>query len=391
MSEIFCRHFNGYKPCGLHDRCDRDCPKRDIPAVRICLVHLAAVGAVLRSTSLLPAIKRKYPSSHITWITQAPADRLLKTHPLIDRVYDLSFDSLLEIEGREFEIGFVVDKSLKAAGVLESITVDALFGFRKDARAGVVVPANPEAEYLWGLGLDNRKKFFENRKPETQLMVEALGLGEFRRDEYQLNLTREEAAESEARREKWAEGKPLIGINTGCSPMIPYRKFSVEGHRSLIRRLQAAAAGNIVLLGGPEEAELNPRIADGMKGVVSSPLDRGIRDGAVSMNACDIVISGDSFGMHLAIALKKWVVAWFGPTCEQEIDLYGRGRKILSKAGCTPCWKRSCDKETMCYDLVDFGEIVSAVQEGIDWAKKYSSSKPRSSATSCSESLSSAV
>ena len=47
------------------------------------------------------------------------------------------------------------------------------------------------------------------------------------------------------------------------------------------------------------------------------------------MNACDIVVSGDSLGMHMAIGLKKWVVAWFGPTCHQEIDLYDRGAKFL--------------------------------------------------------------
>ena len=70
--------------------------------------------------------------------------------------------------------------------------------------------------------------------------------------------------------------------------------------------------------------------------------------------------------MHMAIALKKWTVAWFGPTCAHEIDLYDRGYKALSKVACSPCWKRSCNKPEMCYDYVDFSEVVSGVKEGIE-------------------------
>src|SRR6185437_6089748 len=86
------------------------------------------------------------------------------------------------------------------------------------------------------------------------------------------------------------------------------------------------------------------------------------------------VFSGDSLGMHMAIGLKKWVVAWFGPTCPQEIELYGRGRKILTQAPCSPCWKRVCQQEKMCYDQVDFEQTVNALLEGWKWLT--SSSKP---------------
>jgi heptosyltransferase-2 len=94
------------------------------------------------------------------------------------------------------------------------------------------------------------------------------------------------------------------------------------------------------------------------------------------MAAVDLVFSGDSLGMHMAIGLKKWVVAWFGPSCEQEIDLYGRGRKIMTKAPCSPCWRRVCEKPVMCYDQVDFKQAAEALAEGKVWLT--SSSKPHS-------------
>jgi len=73
------------------------------------------------------------------------------------------------------------------------------------------------------------------------------------------------------------------------------------------------------------------------------------------------VITGDSVGMHMAIALKKPVVAWFAPTPSQEIELYGRGQKVLSQVTCKPCWKHFCDFEVKCNEIVEVDKIIEAV------------------------------
>ena len=62
-----CIHFNGYKPCGFSGNCDSSCEHVSIAEHRIVIVHLGALGAVLRSTSILPAIRRKYKNVHILY------------------------------------------------------------------------------------------------------------------------------------------------------------------------------------------------------------------------------------------------------------------------------------------------------------------------------------
>jgi heptosyltransferase-2 len=131
-----------------------------------------------------------------------------------------------------------------------------------------------------------------------------------------------------------------------------------------IQKLQELVGVRIVLLGGKEDAERNALIGQGFD-VIQSDTQKGLRDGIISVQACDVVVTGDSLGMHLAIALRKWVVAWFGPTCAHEIDLYERGIKILSKVDCGPCWKRTCHKSTMCYDRVDTEELLAAALLGV--------------------------
>ncbi|MDG0817531.1 glycosyltransferase family 9 protein [Bdellovibrio svalbardensis] len=358
-----CRHFSGYKPCKKNEFCDSSCAHKDIPQISLLVVHLGALGAVVRSTSLLRAIKRKYPSSMVTWVTDAPAHQLLHNHPAIDRVLTTTEADLLQLSTLEFEVALVIDKSLKAVGVLKRTTVDQIFGFTVNPRNGAIVPATAAANELWQLGLNDEKKFFENTKAETQLMVEALELGPFQRDEYWLPLNKQEDLTRQARRSEWLQGKSLIiGLNTGCSNVIAHKKLTVEYHRILIQKLSHEIPdAQLVLLGGPEDTERNVLIATGLP-VISSETRSGLRDGLVSVAACDIVITGDSLGMHMAISQQKQVIAWFGPTCAHEIDIYERGAKILTKSPCAPCWKRACEKDIMCYDQVSLMEILDAVK-----------------------------
>lgn len=351
------------------------------------IVHLEALGAVLRSTALLAAIKRKYPKGHITWITKSPASQLLQNVKDIDRILTTSAEDMMRVSALRFDVVYCIDKSLLACALAASVNAAEHRGFKADPLSGAILPTHPEASELWELGLNNHKKFFENQKSELQLVHEALNLGEFRRDEYVVELSSDEQELARARRREWTRDlRPLIGLNTGCSPVIPYKKMTIEAHRELIRQIRRSPtlrSHGIVLLGGPEDTERNRAIAAGLD-VIASPTERGLRDGLCSVEACDVVVSGDSLGLHMAIGLKKWTVAWFGPTCPQEIDLFDRGVKISADVGCAPCWKRVCDKPVMCYDRVNLSQILAGIEKGLEWRNL--SSKQLSPETSFSAS-----
>lgn len=364
---IECRHFRGDRPCSRATQCDEACSSLEVPGSRLLLIHLGALGAVVRSTSLLAPLRRRFPKAHLTWVTDAPAHHLLQTHPGIDRVLTTSEADLLQLSALEFDVALVADKSLKAAGVLRRTQADLIFGFVAEPRTGAIIPATEHAQELWQLGLNDHQKFFVNGKTETQLLTEALALGPWRRDEYHLPLTAPEKQMQGFRHGQWSrQGRQaVIGLSTGCAATIPAKKMSVENHRELLARLRSWSDVRVVLLGGPEDQQRNAAIAEGFD-VVLSPMDRGLRDGLVSVAACDVIFTGDSLGMHMSISQAVWTVAWFGPTCAHEIDLYGRGEKIMTKAACGPCWKRTCHKDVMCYDLVDLDEVLAALRRGVE-------------------------
>ena len=65
---------------------------------------------------------------------------------------------------------------------------------------------------------------------------------------------------------------------------------------------------------------------------------------------------------ELVIALKKQVVAFFGPTVSQEIELYNRGEIVIAKADCTPCYRKECNQPISCMERLDTKTVFSAVK-----------------------------
>ena len=119
-----------------------------------------------------------------------------------------------------------------------------------------------------------------------------------------------------------------------------------------------------MLLGGPEDQADHALLSERLGGLVeTTPVDQGLEVGAAQVDRCDVVVTGDSLGMHMAIALEKHVVAWFGPTSPQEIDLYDRGIKLLADVGCAPCWKPECDQQLPCNTVLPADLIGRAVSD----------------------------
>jgi ADP-heptose:LPS heptosyltransferase len=85
---------------------------------RILIVNLDAMGHVLVTTSLLQAIKRKYPKSHISWITLSNAAGLLENNPYVDMVHTWGPESWLVLQSMTFDQVLNMDKSKRASALL---------------------------------------------------------------------------------------------------------------------------------------------------------------------------------------------------------------------------------------------------------------------------------
>ena len=366
-----CRLFTGFSPC-RHRRPCSGCTQYEPVATRILLIQLDALGDVLRSTSLLPAIRRTHPRAHLTWLTRREAAPLLAHNPLVDRVLVLGDATAAVLSTLRFDLALCPDKSVPAGALMGLVQAETKRGFSVDD-GGSIIPLGPEAEYLYRLGLDNEEKFFGNTKAEQQVVTEALGF-EYKRDRYTIVLTNDERQVArEVRAVAGVEDdEVLIGWNTGCSQRYPYKRLTITDQVELMHmtwdflprkdRVRFALLG-----GGADDENRNQEIAAALAKrqvpTIQTSCREGIRHGLASVAGCDMVVTGDTLGLHMAVGLKKPVVVWFGMTCHQEIELYGRGIKVLSKVPCRPCWQQSCDQDVKCYRELPWSTMAGAIAE----------------------------
>lgn len=364
-----CKNFSGYRPCISYKNClENGCQDENDQTkigIKILVIALEALGAVLDYTAILPAIIRKFPVSTIHWITMPGAEKILFNNHYIDKIWVWNDEQRMTLRQIEFDYLYNADKSDYACAFANEVKAANKLGFILNGD-GKIVPVNSSAMYSYRLGLDDQLKFRENERSGLDIIHEAFEL-EYQRDEYAYFFTDEEKNFiAEYKKEiRFDPSKTYVGFNTGCSNLFPNKKMTIEQHVYLIKELSKDERLKIVLLGGREDTERNQQIIDSIDQgirdqIINTPSTMGLRRGACFMDIVDIVVTGDSFGMHLAIALRKYVIAWFGLSCWTEIELYDRGEKLFQKdLECSPCWKKVCPYDLECIKMIDLDKIIS--------------------------------
>jgi heptosyltransferase-2 len=82
------------------------------------------------------------------------------------------------------------------------------------------------------------------------------------------------------------------------------------------------------------------------------------------INSCRLLISNDSLGLHIALALGKPVVALFGPTVAEEVD----GPDLIRLTppldwDCIPCLEAHCPHAHPCMQHISVSHVESAVRK----------------------------
>jgi heptosyltransferase-2 len=82
------------------------------------------------------------------------------------------------------------------------------------------------------------------------------------------------------------------------------------------------------------------------------------------LNSCKMIVSNDSLGLHLGIALKKKVIGLFGPTPSAEIYFYGQGKAILAEPikKCVPCFKNECEYDLSCMKDISVNKVYREIK-----------------------------
>lgn len=337
-----CRHFRGDVPCKPHKlygvhcfESGKVCKYYDIVKTKILIIKLGAIGDVIRTTPLIRKFKEIYKNSEIWWLTLTP--EVLPNE--VDFAIPFNFKNILVIEETSFDVAINLDKDKEACALISRISAKIKKGYiLKDGKCS---PINKAAEhkYLTGLFDDISKK---NRKSYQEEIFEICGC-KFNGEEYLLPPVQDK---------KWKlpKNKIIVGLNTGCGGRWTSRLWPDRYWIDLARRLKNKKYIPL-LLGGEQEHEKNLKISRKSKAIYLGyfPIDEFIS----LMNQCDVVISGVTMGMHIAIGLRKKLVLLNNIFNKYEFELYGRGVIVEPDFECNCYYSPVCENNCMQYLTVN--------------------------------------
>jgi heptosyltransferase-2 len=358
-----CRFFLGDRPCIWHKTEGAVCTCERYDRIRghVLIVKLDAMGDVLRTTCLLPGIAHAHPGAAITWLTRPESVPLIKGNPYVAETITYGPDAHVHLLSREFDRVINLDAGKISAGLAALARAPRKDGFVLH-RDGYVVPTNPAARAWLATGIDDQLKRRGRRTYQSWMkdIIDASGVP----DRYVLELS---GAERENGRRQLAElgidfERPIVGLNTGAGGRWELKQWREEGFIGLVQRLARERDVQFVLLGGPGERERNARLqAKAGVPLIDPGCENPVRHFAALTGACDVVVTGDTLAMHIALALGRRTVVLFGPTSAPEIELYDLGEKVIPDMSCLSCYKTSCDFVPNCMDLISVDMVAAAV------------------------------
>lgn len=321
--------------------------------IRILLIKLGALGDVLRTTPLLEGLKKRHGNCEVTWLVESRHRGVLEGNPSIKSLQSLETDT--DWKKQRYDLVINLDKEPEALDAFMAAEGAAKKGFGRDAQ-GNLCAADKASDYAFRLGIDDELKFRTNQKSYQEISFEQVGL-RFEKEEYQFFVSEKHHQESrEALRTKGFQpkkGARVVGINTGSGTRFAGKRLPVESYKALAEKLAGELGATVFLLGGHDELERNAWIAKHSRAPVVDTGSHSIPVFAGIVKHCDLVITGDTTALHIAVAMKTPVLSYFASTCAPEIELYGRGRKIVSSIECAPCYKKICPIDEQCMKDMD--------------------------------------
>ncbi|MDB6020247.1 MAG: Lipopolysaccharide heptosyltransferase [Pedosphaera sp.] len=316
--------------------------------MKILILKPSSLGDVVHALPVLRLLKLHLPQSEIFWWLESGLVPLLADDPDLAGIFSFQRNSwsapsgwlqvLNAVRGmRRERFDWAID--------LQGLARSGLFTWLADAELSV--------------GLDNpREGAREGARLYYDLLTPRAARGTHAVDRYLAILPQlgvpvhqrfqwlpERPQIADAVREKW---RPVPARWVALLPGARWnnKRWPVENFTDLVRRLSASEPDlQFAILGGNADcalgqaiAETNPNRCLNLTGQTSLP------EMIEWLRLTELVITNDTGPMHIAAALRRPIVALFGPTDPNATGPYGQRQRVLQTSGlpCVPCMKSHC-------------------------------------------------
>ena len=310
---------------------------------------MSSLGDVIHTLPFSAALRKLYPKARISWLVHPQFSGFLPDPPTIDKI--IYFDKVAfkkmgllqkinflrkfrqELQAEKFDL--VIDMQ----GLFKSAVVAALTGCPN--RIGY-------CEMREGSGLVSKAicgSHSEDHVIERYLDVARYLGADIRNIDFPLpDLTKEEQSVRKKLAEKGIDEQQYIVFVPGAR--WETKEWPPKHYAELADRITEDGT-YVVIAGGPDEKEKAALIeaAAETDRIIDLTGQTSLKELAALIKGCKVFISGDTGPLHFAAALKKPLIAMYGPTKADRTGPYGskKATVLVTPAACAGCLKKHCN------------------------------------------------
>ncbi|MGH3830316.1 MAG: glycosyltransferase family 9 protein [Pseudonocardiaceae bacterium] len=362
-----CRHFVGGMPC-KHWRPCQGCELHDPVDYRVLIVMLGLLGDMLIASPLPARIRADHPGAHVTWLVDDACAPVPRMNPYVDEVLVHDWEAAAQLPSRRFDAVYSFERTPSAAALVDRIPAAHKAGLAFGGPHHGLYPLGEAAMQFFRQNTWNDHRTITNTQTWTELYFAVAGY-EYQGEPYVLQVP--QAAQRRAARLLGERAGPRVCLNLGGSLTT---KLWPERHWAELADALIDYGAQLAILGGPTDAtaceylvrHVRRRGADERQ-VAYAPLT--IEEAAALPGLCDVVVTGDSFGFHLALAHRRATVLLLGPSSGAEVipKHVGNVTALCSSLPCSPCAHQvACGGVGGCMDTIGPAAVLKATLDHLN-------------------------
>jgi heptosyltransferase-2 len=289
---------------------------------------IVSLGDILRTTVILHLFPPIH--FHVTWVVDKKGIPLLKGNTHIQRLLAVNHFTPHLLLSECFDIVVNFEKEPGICAVADRIPAWRRYGFRLDPKTHYAVAYDYSDEAL-SFSTDSMAKRNKS-KSWSEVLYEMLG-HKYEGQPYLLGYLPKSPIKYD------------VGLNHLIGKKFPLKRWPEAHWQQLHDALSLEHS------------------------VCWQQGDNDIEDYIEWIASCRVLVSNDSLGLHIALALGKPVVALFGPTLASEVA----GMNLVKLVppfdrGCIPCMETLCERGDPCIAHISVENVKSAALGFLDVA-----------------------
>lgn len=351
--------------------------------MNILIINPFGIGDVLFTTPVIRALKEKFPFDKIGYLCNKRTEPIIKTNPYVNKVFVYERDDF-----KRLQESALIKWAFEFRWFIRSIRQE-----KYDAAVDFSLAANLRF-LLWlskikkRVGYDYRNKGFyltnslkldgyhDRHMVEYYSQVLSLLGISVTNKKLELFLDNEDKAYAEEilKKKRIEKSKLIISISPcgGASwgKDAALKHWNIENYRVLIDKLIEKYAAQIIILGDQKEKEALFFLENKLKyPVINLGGQTTLGQFAAVVGQSQILITNDGGPLHIAVALGKKTVSFFGPVDPKVYGPYppdeSRHIVLRKELECSPCYKNfrmpACQRSRECLESIKPEEALEAV------------------------------